>query len=61
MEDQCLQNKISAKSRGIYKLNVNIPKVICIDCKRNMMRIEGTSRRICYFCDKEIEIEVIEK
>jgi len=42
-------------------MTVHIPKVICMDCKRDMIRIEGTSTRICGFCDKEIEIEVIEK
>jgi len=39
-------------------MKVHIPKVICWNCKRNMMQIEGTTRRVCESCDKEVEIEV---
>lgn len=42
-------------------MNVHIPQVICLDCNKAMTLIEGTTRRICGFCDKKITIEVVEE
>lgn len=42
-------------------MNVHIPKVICWDCKKNMMLKEGTTRRVCGWCNREVTIEVIEE
>jgi len=42
-------------------LSVHIPHVICMDCKMEMRLIEGTNRRICGYCDQEVEIKVIDQ
>lgn len=47
--------------RGDDSMNIHIPQVICLDCKKEMTSVEGTSRRICGWCNKEVTIEVIEE
>lgn len=41
-------------------MTVHIPKVIHMDCKKEMVPIEGTNRRHCGWCDYDIEVEVNE-
>ena len=41
-------------------MNVHIPKVICLDCKKDMVAVEGTNQRICVWCDRTIAVEVVE-
>lgn len=40
---------------------MHIPQVICMDCRKDMTLIEGTKKRICGWCDLEVEVEVIEQ
>lgn len=55
-----MENKTIKKIlRGITKLNVHIPKIICMDCRKEMIRTEGTSRRVCGYYGQEVEIEVL--
>lgn len=42
-------------------MNIHIPKVVCMDCRQNMVMIEDSTNRICPYCNCEIKIEVIEK
>lgn len=42
-------------------MNILIPNVICLDCKTDMIVVEGTSERICRICEKKIRIKVIEE
>jgi hypothetical protein len=32
-----------------------------MDCKREMKLLEGTTKRICGYCELEVEIKVIEQ
>ncbi len=42
-------------------MNISIPTVICLDCKKDMATVEGTNQRVCHLCDKQITIKVIEE
>lgn len=39
-------------------MNVIIPHIICVECHKELIFIEGTKRRTC--TDHEIEIKVID-
>lgn len=52
-------NRISDQ-RGEIPMNVSIPQVICMDCHRETILLEGTKRRTCPNCENEIDIEVID-
>jgi hypothetical protein len=42
-------------------MNVHISRVICLDCKRDMLKVEGTNKRFCGWCERTVTIEVIEE
>lgn len=40
---------------------VHIPQVICMDCKKETILVEGTTKRVCRNCEIEVTIEVTEQ
>lgn len=42
-------------------MSIHIPQVICLDCDTHMITVEGTTKRFCGSCDKQITIKVIEE
>lgn len=58
-----LQNRKQGfcSKRGVDLMNIHIPKVFCLDCNKEMILVEGTNKRICGWCNKEVRIEVVEE